>query len=547
MSMLRSLLLVTVGTTLLFAAGCARSTNNDGSAAPASGGSAAPTYDTKAFQIVSGSENESLKPILERFAREHGVDLRVQFKGSIDIMLDLEQGHNIPYDAVWPANSLWISLGDTEKVVKSQESIMQSPVVFGVKRSVAKRLGWIGKEVKMADILKAAQAEKFSFAMTSATQSNSGASAYLGFLHALAGSPDVLTSKHLADPHLQEKIKALLGRIDRSSGSSGWLKTLVVENYDKFQAMVNYESLVIEANKELTTQGKEPLIAIYPTDGLSISDSPLGYVDHNSPEKEKVFNDLVAYLKSEPVRKEIIGLGRRAGLVGFDAKDADPAVFNPDWGIDVTRVIAPIPLPKEDVLREALDLYQAGGLRKPSATIYALDCSRSMEGKGIGQLKEAMTLLLDPVKSKKILIQPSARDIHIIVPFDATPREVIAKTGNDPQMLRELLGSVRRLQAGGGTDIYAAVIGGLEELKKNGPMDGYFPAVILMTDGQSDGSIVSLQEALHNQGYDVPVYSITFGEADERQLQDIARISGGKVFDGRKDMAKAFREAKGYN
>ena len=53
--------------------------------------------------------------------------------------------------------------------------------------------------------------------------------------------------------------------------------------------------------------------------------------------------------------------------------------------------------------------------------------------------------------------------------------------------------------------------------------------------------------ALHEQGYDVPIFSITFGEADERQLQDIARISGGKVFDGRKDMAKAFRDAKGYN
>ena len=544
---LRSLLLGTLGTALLLAVGCNGSSNSGGNAKSVSGENALPTYSDKAFQIVSGSENEALKPILDRFAKERGVELRVQYKGSIDIMLDLEQGRNLPYDAVWPANSLWISLGDTEKVVKSQESIMHSPVVFGVKQSVAKRLGWIGKEVKIANILKAAQAGQFSFAMTSATQSNSGASAYLGFLHALAGSPDFLTSKNLADLQLQEKTKALLGRIDRSSGSSGWLKTHVVENYDKFQAMVNYESLIIEANKELTAQGKEPLIAIYPTDGLSISDSPLGYVDHGSQEKEKIFTDLVAYLKSELVRKEIIGLGRRAGLVGFDAKDADPAVFNPDWGIDVNRVIAPIPLPKEEVLREALNLYQAGGLRKPSATIFALDCSGSMEGKGITQLKEAMTLLLDPIKSKKILIQPSSRDIHIIVPFDATPREVIASKGNDPQMLKELLGKVQGLQAGGETNIYAAVIGGMEELKKAGPMDGYFPAVILMTDGRSDGSIESLREALQNQGYDIPIFSITFGDADERQLQDIARISGGKVFDGRKDMAKAFRDAKGYN
>jgi Ca-activated chloride channel homolog len=544
MSRLGLRLLGTVGFTLLLAAGCSDSSNSN---RPASGPNGAPTYDVNAFQIVSGSENESLKPILDRFAKEKGVDLRVQFKGSIDIMLDLDQGKAIAFDAVWPANSLWISLGDTQKIVKSQDSIMTSPVVFGVKESVAKRLGWIGKEVKMADILKAAEAGQFSFAMTSATQSNSGATAYLGFLHALAGSPDVLTSKHLADPKVQEKIKALLGHIDRSSGSSGWLKRMVVENYDKFQAMVNYEALIIEANQKLVADGKEPLIAIYPADGICISDSPLGYVDHGSPEKEKIYKDLVAYLKSDAVQKEIIGLGRRAGLVGFDAKNADPAVFNPAWGIDVNRVIAPIPLPKEDVLREALDLYQAGGLRKPSATIYALDCSGSMEGKGISQLKQAMTLLLDPVQSKKIMIQPSARDIHIIVPFDAEPREKIVRTGNDPQTLKELLGNVQRLRAGGGTDIYAAVIGGLRELKKLGPMDGYFPAVILMTDGQSDGSIESLRLALQAQGYDVPVYSITFGEADERQLQDIARLSGGQVFDGRKDMAKAFREAKGYN
>ena len=414
----RSLLFVSLAASLLFAAGC---------------GGGNPAQDPKAFHLVSGSENEALKPILERFAKENGVTLDMQFKGSIDIMLDLQQGKNVPYDAVWPANSLWLALGDVDKVVKFEESIMHSPVVFGVKKSLADKLGWIGKEVTMADILKAAEEGKFSFAMTSATQSNSGASAYLGFLYALAGSPDALTAKHLEDPALQKKVKSLLEHIDHSSGSSGWLKDYVVANYDKIHAMVNYESLIIEADQELARQGKEPLVAIYPADGITISDSPLGYVDHGNPEKEAIFRELKEYLRSDAVQKEIVAKGRRAGKVGFDEKQADLSVFNPDWGIDIKRVISPVPLPKEEVIRQALDMYQSGGLRKPSATIYVLDCSGSMEVKGLPQVKQALALLLDPEKSKKMLIQPSSRDIHIFVPFDARPREVIVKSGNDPQ------------------------------------------------------------------------------------------------------------------
>ena len=36
--------------------------------------------------------------------------------------------------------------------------------------------------------------------MTSATQSNSGCSAYIGFLYALLGNPDVITSESLQTP-----------------------------------------------------------------------------------------------------------------------------------------------------------------------------------------------------------------------------------------------------------------------------------------------------------------------------------------------------------
>ena len=82
-------------------------------------------------------------------------------------------------------------------------------------------------------------------------------------------------------------------------------------------------------------------------------------------------------------------------------------------------------------------------------------------------------------------------------------------------------------------------------------LNEYFPAVILMTDGQSNrgASFSDLQTHLRQVGLpqDVPVYGILFGEASPDQLEQIAGFTSGRVFDGRKDLVQAFREARGYN
>ena len=41
---------------------------------------------------------------------------------------------------------------------------------------------------------------------------------------------------------------------------------------------------------------------------------------------------------------------------------------------------------------------------------------------------------------------------------------------------------------------------------------------------------------------------IMFGDADSQQLNDLAKLSNGKVFDGRNgNLSGIFREVKGYN
>lgn len=498
--------------------------------------------------IVSGSENQGLEPVVMDFARRRGVDIQMKYLGSVDISLELQKGTAITYDAVWPANSLWIVLGDRNKVVKHDKSIMRSPVVFGVKKSSAERLGWVDKnDLRVADVLEAAESGGLRFAMTSATQSNSGASAYFGFLSAMAGSPDVLTQQHLDDENVRSQVRRLLKAVDRSSGSSGWLKDMMLDRYARFDAMVNYEALVIEANRELLERGDEPLYAVYPVDGMTIADSPLGYVDKGDAAKEQIFLDLQQYLLSGEVQNRIGGLGRRTGLVGLAS--ADPNVFRKAWGIDTERVISPVPVPDEQVVQAALDLYQTA-LRKPSITAYVLDFSGSMKGRGEAQLKDAMSTLLDSSTASRYLLQPSSEDIHIVVPFDGRPRDVWTAEGNDPEILRRLLGSILDSKSGGGTNIYTATAEALEALRRyESNLFDYFPAIILMSDGKSKEAMPRLRAKLEEVsfGYDVPIFTIAFGNADPAQLEALSEMTSGRYFDGKKDLVKAFRKAKGYN
>lgn len=496
------------------------------------------------FTIISGSENETLAPIIAEYGKKIGVDFVVTYKGSVDIMLELAGG-SFAYDAVWPANGLWVSLGDKTRRVKHLASIMTSPVAFGVKKSVAERLGYVGKQVRVADILADIRSDRLSFMMTSATQSNSGASAYMGFLYALAGNPDILTIEALRSPSLRADIRDLLGGINRSSGSSGWLKDLFLSS--DYEAMVNYESVLIETNRELEAAARETLHIVYPIDGTVMADSPLGYYDAGDDVKEKIFLKLQEHLLSEPVQQAIAREGRRTGLAGM-SESLDPQVFRADWGIDPARILTPIRMPQEETISEAMRLYQTD-FRKPSYTVYALDFSGSMSGDGERQLKEAMSLLLDPERSGVYLLQPGVDDKIIVLPFSNRILAVWEADGGDPGALAELRQKIENLQPGGNTDIYSPAVEGLARIAEAGAYGANIASVVLMTDGASNtGRTYPDLEKLWNElGLDVPVFCIMFGGASKDQLDAVARLTRSRVFDGRKDLVAAFRQVRGYN
>ncbi len=495
------------------------------------------------FVIMSGSENKTFEPLVQDFCKKKHKTCEMRYAGSLDIGMATAPAQTPEVDAVWPAASLWIDLYDQNRRVKYLHSISQSPVILGVRMGKAQSLGWVGKKVTSADIVAAVTAGKLKFLMTSATQSNSGASAYLAMLAALVGQPDVIEDKDLTNPALKEKLKAMLGGVERSAGSSGWLKDLFLKNRpdgSPYEAMWNYESVIKETNDDIAKAGGEKLYAVYPADGVFMADSPLGFIDRGRGlESETFFKDLQAYLLSPEVQQEVANDGRRVSLGA-----AKPLPAQADWNFDPSRLVTTVRVPEPAVLRQALSMYQQV-LRRPSLTAYCLDFSGSMRGDGEKQVKDAMQFLLTKDRASQAFIQWTPQDKIYILPFDDHVRDDQSGTASDTDQAA-LLGGVMGDSADGGTHMHTCIVQALKDLRNDPAFATSLPAVVVMTDGRSDDNAADFTSAWQS-GPPVPVFGVTFGDADDSQLNAIADLTQGRVIDGRKNLVEAFRATRGYN
>ena len=503
----------------------------------------------QSITLLSGSENKSLYPIVEEFAKKEGIDIQIKGRGSVDIMLDIRNGTEAEADIVWPAASLWLELGDRDRVVKHEKSIMRSPVVFWVKKSKAEALGWVGTDTSLDDIVEASESG-LAFGMTSATQSNSGAMSYFAMLSSAAGQPNVLTLKDIEQSDVQARVERLLKGVDRTSGSSGWLGDLYLEHPDAMDAMFNYEAVGIEVNQVLESRGQEPLCAIYPVDGIAIADSPLAYIDKGDTDVdqsiEAFFLKLQEHLLSDDVQAQLAASGRRVGPLGLSSSTLSSDVFKPDWCIDLNRSINALNLPSQQVIEAALRLYQ-GTSRRPSEIAFLLDYSGSMKGTGNSQMVESLANLFLDEKARSYFLETTSGDIFYVIPFNSGAGDAVSATGQSKEEMEGLYGYVERLQPDGGTDIYRAVAKGLTVLQNSGNGDTHSQMVLLLTDGVSDGKFNDVSGRFDpSPARNIPVFSILFGDASEDQVKELAEATAARVFDGRKGLVKAFRQARGY-
>ena len=277
--------------------------------------------------------------------------------------------------------------------------------------------------------------------------------------------------------------------------------------------------------------------------GVSISDSPLAYIDNSDENKLEQFKKIQTYILSNAGQQELMRTGRRVWYGGTN-ENTDKTVFNPSWGIDTTKYLVPVKYPSTAVIKTALGIYQTE-LRKPVHAVFCLDYSGSMYGDGNKQLVEAMNYILDKDKASKNLLQFSEKDKISIIPFSGS---ILAKWHTDNGIdTAKLIKSIKNLNPTGQTNIYLAAQTGLDILKRE-DANKYNTSIILMTDGVSNmGSFYQLRTSYNSIKKDIPIYSIMFGDASSDQLDEIARLSNAKVFDGRTNLLEAFKQVRGYN
>ena len=340
-------------------------------------------------------------------------------------------------------------------------------------------------------------------------------------------------------------VRGLLRGVERSSGSSGWLADLYRDGERTgahYQAMWNYEAVIKETNDKLIADGKELLYAIYPEDGVSVGNSPLGFVDRGrGKDVENFFADLQAFLLNSDTQARIAATGRRVelGRVALIKADANS-------NVDPSRPLTVVRPPEPAVIQKALALYQEA-LRRPSLTALCLDLSGSMQGHGEQQLLDAMRFLLTPARTREVLVQWSKQDQILVLPFSDHVLWTAAASGDDSQQAG-LLSRALELHAGGGTDFYTCGAQALAAMKPALDAGQHLPAIVIMTDGKSQGTMSTFESAWRADGRRVPVFGVTFGDdADRSQLDNLARLTGGRVFDGTKSLAEAFRAVRGYN
>lgn len=492
--------------------------------------------DKKSFRILANPDNKDFMEELVKYGKGEHINVYVEYADDLEAVDMLEEENN--YDAVWMSNSVWLYMLNNARVSNSK-SISINPVVMGIKKSKASELRFVDNEIKNKDILNAVSSGKLKYVMTSVTKTNTGLTAYLGFLNSLAGSPEILTSDMLNDKDLVTNLKSLFSGVERVSGSTSFLKDMFVNSND-YEAVIATESSLININKQLENSNKETLYLLYPSDGVAINDSPFAYVDRGQEKLEK-FNTLQSYLLSLSTQKELEKLGKRTWYGGTNS-NADKSVFKTSYGIDTTKYLMPLKYPSKKVMNEAIALYIAE-LRKPAAVAFCLDYSGSMYGRGERELKSAMEFILDADKASEERLQFSKYDKIFVIPFDSDNRTVLSGSGDNTKKLIE---RINEADPSGGTNIYGCTVEAFKQLEKTGK--DYTKTVILMSDGYSNmGSFDDVMSYYSSMTEKIPVYSIMFGQSSEDELGNLANLTNAKVFDGRTSLIRAFKEVRSYN
>jgi len=488
--------------------------------------------------VLAGSEIKDLEPLFGDIQDHTGIKLKPDYVGTIEGTQEIVDGRD-RHDLAWFSHSKYLDLLQQggPKRVHAQTPIMLSPVVLGVKRSVARRLGWAGNpNVTWRDIAEAAKAGKLRFAMTNPASSNSGFTALVGVASAFAGSADALNSGKIDTKGLRD----LFAGQKLTAGSSGFLADAYVQSQSVLDGMINYESVLLS----LSASGKlqDRLELIYPREGIITANYPLLLLNDS---KRDEYDKLTEYLLSADFQKKLM-------------KDTLRRPVTPGVPLDPRlprALLVELPFPSSVKTIDAIVFAYLNEARPPAHATFVLDVSGSMGSEDrIVHLKQALRGLAGLDRS--ITGRFSAfhkREQLSFIPFSSYVQPAADFTITGTSSYPAVRAYIDKLTPGGSTAIYSALDQAYRRAATQQAADPRrYYSIVLMTDGENNSGIgaddfLSDYRALPERARRIRTFPILFGEASSDALQRIADATGGKLFDARSaSLSEIFKEIRGY-
>jgi Ca-activated chloride channel homolog len=500
----------------------------------ASGGDRSAQGGPGVLRVLAGSEVKDLEPLLVKTAQDAGVDLRLSYAGTLDIVERINAGES--FDAILPASSAYPSLA-LEKPPLAREKLFYSRVALGIKPAKLHELGWDRQRPTWSQIAQAAGAGKLRFAMTNPASSNSGMSALFAVASAVAGKTEDLQA-HEVDAKV---LKAFLSGQKLTAGSSGWLAEAYAREFAGLDAMVNYEAVILRANATLPANAKMTLL--YPQDGVISADYPLMLV---SAQRRPEYDKLVAVFKAAAFQKAVT-----------ETDFLRPSVPGLALGQGLsTEAVAELSFPNQLAVIDSVLGSYLGDWRRPATSIFVLDVSGSMSGERMDAMRDALKVLAGASGSATASARYAGfqrRERVVLISFSdrtLTPVAVDFSPEHLDQARQQVLAYADDLRPRGGTAIYDALVVAEAMADEEHQKDAErYISIVLLTDGENVAgrTLGEFQEAT-KQSVSARVFPILFGESNTDDMQAVAQATGGRVFDGRKaQLAKVFKEIRGYH
>jgi Ca-activated chloride channel homolog len=217
-----------------------------------------------------------------------------------------------------------------------------------------------------------------------------------------------------------------------------------------------------------------------------------------------------------------------------------------------------LPFPAQADVVDALLTSYFDKLRRPSRTIYVLDTSGSMAGdERIGALQRSLAGLAgaDPSLTGQYR-RFRGREQVTLLPFSSGPAapQTFTVAEDDPGPDRQRIADAgAALQPGGETAIYDSLQAAYRVAEQQIAADpDRFTSIVLMTDGENTSgtdldAFRPFAGARSAALREVPVFCVLFGETDAGEMEEVARLTGGRTFDARTaPLAEVFKEIRGY-